>query len=93
MAKTSTKFTAQFATKIGKTPVEFSIKLDLSDYGDDALPDDFISDVMGYADEWINEMCNSAKIKLINLKDLKAAHKAYVKEAKAAAADAGATDE
>lgn len=94
MAKTSTKFTAQFTTKIGKTSVEFSIKLDLSDYGDDALPDDVVSEVMGSADEQLNEMCSSAKIKLVNLKDLKASHKAYVKAVKAAndLEDADATD-
>ena len=79
MPKTSTKFTAQFITKLGKTPVEIKIPLDFRDAQPGQSFDDYVTEVQENADGHFSEMVNNANLKLKNQGDLKKAHKAYAK--------------
>lgn len=87
MPKISTKFTAQFITKIGKTPVEIKIPLDFTEAQPGQSFDDYVSEVQENAAAHFSEMVENADLKLKNQGDLKKAHKAY---AKANPADASA---
>lgn len=79
MPKIATKFTAQFVTKIGKTPVEIKIPLDFSDADPGQSYDDYVKDVIEDAQGQLATMFESANVKLKNQSDLKRAHKAYSK--------------
>lgn len=79
MPKTSTKFTAEFTTKIGKTPVEIKIPLDFSQAQPGQSFDDYVAEVQENAANHLSEMVENANLKLRNQGDLKKAHKAFAK--------------
>lgn len=79
MPKTSTKFTAQFTTKIGKTPVEIKIPLNFADAEPGQSYDDYLLKVQEEASNQLLAAVETAKIKFTNQGDLKKAHKAYAK--------------
>ena len=85
MPKISNKFTAQFTTKIGKTPVEIKIALDFKDAAPGQSFDDYVAGVQESAAEHFSEMIDNANLKLKNQGDLKKAHKAFAKANPAAA--------
>lgn len=88
MPKTSTKFTAEFTTKIGKTPVEIKIPLDLKDAQPGQSFDDYVAEVVENALQHFSELTESASLKFKNQGDLKKAHKAFAKANPAADANA-----
>lgn len=79
MSKTATKFTAQFTTKIGKTPVEIKIPLDFTQAKPGQSYDDYVASVTEDAQGQLSTMFESANVKLKNQADLKRAHKAFSK--------------
>ena len=87
MPKASTKFTAEFTTKIGKTPIEIKIPLDLKDAEPGQSFDDYVAGVQEEAAMHFSEMVENANLKFKNQGDLKKAHKAHSKTAAAAASE------
>lgn len=85
MPKTITKFTAQFTTKLGKTPVEISIPIDLADATSEEISS-LLESVSHQAQDRLQDLVNDAKFKFKNQADLKKAHKAAVKAAEKASA-------
>ncbi len=79
MPKISNKFTAQFTTKIGKTPVEIKIPLDFRDAQPGQSFEDYVAEVQENAANHFSEMVENASLKLKNQGDLKKAHKAFAK--------------
>lgn len=79
MPKTSTKFTTQFTTKIGKTPIEISIPLDFKDAEPGQSFEDYVAGVQENAAAHFSEMVENANLKLKNQGDLKKAYKAFAK--------------
>ena len=79
MPKISTKFTAEFITKIGKTPVEIKIPLDFRDAQPGQSFDDYVSAVQESAAQDLSDMVENANLKFKNQGDLKRAYKAYAK--------------
>jgi hypothetical protein len=87
MPKTNTKFTAQFTTKLGKTPVEISIPVDLATATEEEIQN-LIESVSSQAQEHLSDLASGAKLKFKNQGDLKKAHKAAVKAHEKATAPA-----
>ncbi len=89
MPKTKTTFTAQFTTKLGKIPVEFSIPVDLATASTDEI-ETIVESVSNQAQEHLSDLVSGAKFKLKNQADLKKAFKAAAKANAKANADAAA---
>lgn len=79
MPKIKTKFTAQFTIKLGKTPVEINIPLDLTEAEPGQSFEDYVSEVQENAAAHFSEIVENASLKFKNQGDLKKAHKAYAK--------------
>jgi hypothetical protein len=78
MPKAKTKFTAQFVTKLGKTPIIINLPIDLST--ESAESADALANLLaGVAAEELQNMQENAILKLKNKADLKRAFKAYAK--------------
>jgi len=78
MPKTNTKFTAKFTAKLGKTPVQVSIQLDLANRPTDEVGQ-FIDGLTTQAQEQLSELAGHAKLKFDNQSDFKKQLKAAVK--------------
>ena len=79
MAKTATKFTAQFTIKIGKTPVVVNIPLDFTQAQPDQSFAEYVTAVQDTATRQLSHMIEASTLKLKNQGDLKRAHKAFSK--------------
>lgn len=80
MPKVSPKFTAQFTTKLGKTPVTINLSVDLASAVTDGGTPEGLMDVLAeQASEQLHNLADNAKLKLKNAGDLKRAYKAYAK--------------
>ena len=80
MPKVSPKFTAQFTTKLGKTPVTINLSVDLaSAVTDGGTPEGLMDVLTEQASEQLHKLADDAKLKLKNAGDLKRAYKAYAK--------------
>lgn len=79
MPKISTKFTAEYTTKVGRTPIEIKIPLDFKDAEPGQSFEDYVSEVHDSAARHFSDMVENASLKLKNQGDLKKAHKAFAK--------------
>lgn len=78
MPKLKTKFTAKFTAKLGRTPIEISIPLNLTDRTTDEAAK-FIEDLTAKAQEQLSELAGGAKLKFDNQGDFKKQLKTVVK--------------
>jgi hypothetical protein len=80
MPKVSPKFTAQFTTKLGKTPVTINISVDLAAAVAGGGSAEGLMDVLTeQASEQLHKLTDDATFKLKNAGDLKKAYKAFAK--------------
>lgn len=79
MPKVSPKFTAQFTTKLGKTPVTINLSVDLAAAVPGSTPEGLMDVLAEQASEQLHNLADNAKLKLKNAGDLKKAFKAYAK--------------
>lgn len=78
MPKAKTKFTAQFVTKLGKTPIIINLPVDFSNAGVDSA-DALAEELSSVASDELQNLQENAVLKLKNKADLKRAFKAYAK--------------
>lgn len=91
MPKISPKFTAQFTTKLGKTPVIIVLPVDLaSAVAEGSSPESLMDVLAEQASEQLQHLADNAQFKLKNATDLKKAFKAFKKANPPAASEASA---